>query len=139
MVDGESPVAAVQRWLLLEGPNGGSVMSCVNRSRNNARSIRGSISPQMWRELNKLHWRLSDASLQARVTESPHDFCQEAQIGVLLFHGACEATLTHDEGWHFIQLGRYLERADKVLWILDSKFALLERSEPADLPINALQ
>jgi len=142
--EGEHPVAAVQRWLLLDGTNAGSVMACVNRSRNNARSIRGSISPQMWRELNKLHWRLSDPALQSRVAESPHDFCQETQIGVLLFHGVCEATLTHDEGWHFIQLGRYLERAEKVLRILDSKFRMfgfspLERSDAADLPISTLQ
>ncbi len=136
---GEDPVGAVQRWLLLDTANPGSVMSCVNRSRNNARSIRGSISPSMWRELNKLYWRLSDAALPARVAESPHDFCEEAQIGVLLFHGVCEATLMHDEGWHFIQLGRYLERAEKVLRILDSKFGLLERAGAADLPISNLQ
>jgi len=137
--DGEHPVGAVQRWLLLDMSNPGSVMSCVNRSRNNARSIRGSISPPMWRELNKLYWRLSDAGLPARVAESPHDFCEETQIGVLLFHGVCEATVMHDEGWHFIQLGRHLERAEKVLRTLDSKFGLLERSEVADLPINNLQ
>jgi uncharacterized alpha-E superfamily protein len=119
--------------------NPGSVMSCVNRSRNNARSIRGSISPPMWRELNKLYWRLSDAGLPSRVAESPHEFCEETQIGVLLFHGVCEATLMHDEGWHFIQLGRHLERAEKVLRTLDSKFGLLERSDSADLPINNLQ
>jgi uncharacterized alpha-E superfamily protein len=73
------------------------------------------------------------------VAESPHDFCEETQIGVLLFHGVCQATLMHDEGWHFIQLGRHLERAEKVLRILDSKFGLLERSDTADLPINNLQ
>ena len=137
--DGEHPVGAVQRWLLLDTTNPGSVMSCLNRSRNNARSIRGSISPPMWRELNKLYWRLSDAGLPARVAESPHEFCEETQIGVLLFHGVCEVTLMHDEGWHFIQLGRHLERAEKVLRILDSKFGLLERSDTADLPINNLQ
>lgn len=137
--DGEHPVGAVQRWLLLDMANPGSVMSCVNRSRNNARSIRGSISPSMWRELNKLYWQLSDAGQPARVAESPHDFCEETQIGVLLFHGVCEATLMHDEGWHFIQLGRHLERAEKVLRTLDSKFGLLERSGAADLPINNLQ
>ena len=137
--EGEDPVGAVQRWLLLDMANTGRVMSCVNRSRNNARSIRGSISPSMWRELNKLYWRLSDAALPARVAESPHDFCEEAQIGVLLFHGVCQATLIHDEGWHFIQLGRYLERAEKVLRILDSKFGLLERAGAADLPISNLQ
>lgn len=137
--EGESPVAAVQRWLLLDMANTGSVMACVNRARNNARSIRGSISTQMWRELNKLHWRLSDAPFQARVTESPHDFCEEAQVGVLLCHGVCDATMTHDEGWHFIQAGTYLERADKVLRTLDSTFGLLERTDASDLPVATLQ
>jgi uncharacterized alpha-E superfamily protein len=114
-------------------------MSCVNRARNNARSIRGSISPPMWRELNKLHWRLSDGTFQAAVAESPHDFCDEAQVGVLLCHGVCDATMSHDEGWHFIQLGTYLERADKVLRLLDSKFGLLERGDAVDLPVRNLQ
>ncbi len=136
---GEHPVAAVQRWLLLDTANPGSVMGCMNRARNNARSVRGSVSPQVWQELNKLHWRLTDTSLQARVADSPHDFCEEVQTGVLLFTGASEATLVHDEGWHFIQLGRYLERADKTLRIVDAKFALLERSGTVDLPISNLQ
>jgi uncharacterized alpha-E superfamily protein len=137
--DGEHPVAAVQRWVLLDGTNPGSVMTCVNRARNNARSIRGSISPQMWRELNKLYWRLTDAPFQARVTESCHDFCEEVQLGVLLCQGVCDATMTHDEGWHFIQVGVHLERADKVLRILDSKFGLLERDDAIDLPVSNLQ
>ena len=136
---GESPVAAVERWLLLDMTNPGSVMACVNRARNNARSIRGSISTQMWRELNKLHWRLSDAAFQARVTESPHDFCEEAQVGVLLCHGVCDATMPHDEGWHFIQAGTYVERADKVLRTLDSTFRLQERTDASDLPVTSLQ
>ena len=137
--DGESPVTAVGRWLLLDMSNPGSVMACVNRARNNARSIRGSISTQMWRELNKLHWRLSDATFQARVAESPHDFCDEAEVGVLLCHGVCDSTMTHDEGWHFIQAGTYLERADNVLRTLDSTVALLERSDASDLPVSSLQ
>lgn len=137
--DGESPVTAVGRWLLLDMANPGSVMSCVNRARNNARSIRGSISTQMWRELNKLHWRLSDAGFQARVAESPHDFCDEAQVGVLLCHGVCDSTMMHDEGWHFIQAGTYLERADKVLRTLDSTARLLERTDTSDLPVSTFQ
>ena len=136
---GDDARAAVPHWILVDPRNAASAVSCVNRSRNNARSIRGSTSPLMWRELNKLHWRLADPSLRARVAESPHDFCEETRIGVLLFHGACESTLTHDEGWHFIQLGRYLERAEKVLRILDSRADLLDRADAADLPIASLQ
>jgi len=129
----------LQRWLLLDAANPGSVTACVSRSRNNARSVRGSISPAMWRELNKLYWTLSDASQPALVAESPHDFCEETRIGVLLFHGACEATLTHDEGWHFIRLGRYLERAVFVLRVLDAKAGLLEHPETADLSSSSLR
>jgi uncharacterized alpha-E superfamily protein len=136
---GDRGAAAVSRWVLVDPRNPGSVLSCVNRSRSNARSIRGSISPLMWRELNKLHWRLADPALQGRVAESPHDFCEETRIGVLLFHGVCESTLTHDEGWHFIQLGRYLERAEKVLRILDSCVGLLDPGDAADLPIAGLR
>ena len=135
--DRGAPVAS--RWVLVDPQNPGSVLSCVNRSRSNARSIRGSISPLMWRELNKLHWRLADTALQGRVAESPHDFCEEMRIGVLLFHGVCESTLMHDEGWHFIQLGRYLERAEKVLRILDSCAGLLDPGAAADLPIAGLR
>jgi uncharacterized alpha-E superfamily protein len=51
----------------------------------------------------------------------------------------CESTLTHDESWHFIQLGRYLERAEKVLRILDSRYALLDSGDTTDLPIATLQ
>ena len=136
---GPASTADVQRWLLLDTANPGSVTACVSRSRNNARSVRGSISPAMWRELNKLYWTLSDAALPALVAESPHDFCEETRIGVLLFHGACEATLTHDEGWHFIRLGRYLERAVFVLRVLDAKIGLLEKPEAGDLSINSLR
>ncbi|MFM9057545.1 MAG: alpha-E domain-containing protein [Planctomycetaceae bacterium] len=136
---GGAGAAAVPAWVLVDPRNPGSVISCVNRSRNNARSIRGSISPLMWRELNKLHWRLADPALRARVAETPHDFCEETRIGVLLFHGVCESTITHDEGWHFIQLGRYLERAEKVLRILDSCAGLLDAGEAADLPIAGLR
>ena len=36
-----------------------------------------------------------------------------------------DATMTHNEGWHFSRLGRHLERADKTSRILDVKYFLL--------------
>ena len=70
----------------------------------------------MWRELNKLYWQLSRPGVSPRRgQESPHDFYQAVETGSQLFQGVCDATLTHDEGWQFIQLGKYLERADKTL------------------------
>ena len=42
-----------------------------------------------------------------------------------LFAGVTDATMTHDEAWHFCRLGRMLERADKTSRILDVKYFIL--------------
>jgi uncharacterized alpha-E superfamily protein len=75
---------------------------------------------------------------QAR--ESPHEFYQAVECGSHLFQGVCDATLNHDEGWQFIQVGKFLERADKTLRILDIQYHLLqELTNPGDLPLTNLQ
>jgi uncharacterized alpha-E superfamily protein len=137
--NGRPPMTAMARWLMLDLENPGSIMACIHRARNNARSIRGAITSEMWRALNKLFWQLSEPELQAQAAESPADFCQAVAAGSHLFQGVADATLTHDESWHFIQLGKYLERADKVVRIVDIKYHLLrELTDPADLPLSNL-
>lgn len=134
-----SPQAAISSWLTFDLDNAGSIMSCVSRARANARSVRGSINAQLWRELNKLYIQLSDPGFSSQAGESPHEYYQAVECGSCLFQGVCDATLNHDEGWQFIQLGKYLERADKTLRILDIQYQLLhELNNPTDLPLANL-
>jgi uncharacterized alpha-E superfamily protein len=134
-----SPVPEIIRWLTFDLENSNSILCCVNRARNNARSIRGSISPRMWRELNKLYLQLRDPEFTQQAYDSPYDLYQAVQVGSHLFQGVCDATLTRDEGWQFIQLGKYLERGDKTLRILNIKSQLLQDiSDPSDLPLAHL-
>jgi uncharacterized alpha-E superfamily protein len=135
-----TPKAAISRWLTFDLDNPDSIMSCVARARANARCVRGTINSSMWRELNKLYWRLRDPDFARRADDSPHEFYQAVESGSCLFQGVCDATLDHDEGWHFIQLGKYLERASKTLRILDIQYHLLEGlTGPAELPLANLQ
>jgi uncharacterized alpha-E superfamily protein len=135
-----SPQATISRWLTYDLDNPSSIMSCVNRARNNARSIRGTINSEMWKELNKLYWKLRDPEFSCQATESPQLFYQTVESGHHIFQGVCDATLTHEEGWQFLQLGKYLERADKTLRIIDIQYHLLqELANPADLPLSNLQ
>jgi uncharacterized alpha-E superfamily protein len=135
-----TPQAAVSRWLTFDPANPTSIMTCVTRARDNARGVRGAISSEMWKALNKLYWQLRDPAFCARARESPYDFYEAVADGSHLFQGICDATLAHDEGWHFLQLGKYLERADKTLRILDVKYHLLQDlADPADLPLCNLQ
>jgi uncharacterized alpha-E superfamily protein len=135
-----SPQSLISQWLTFDLTNPTSIMACVGRARDNARSIRGAISSEMWKTLNKLYWQLRDPDFGSQARESPHAFFEAVADGSHLFQGICDATLTHDEGWHFIQLGKYLERADKTLRILDVKYHLLQDlSNPSDLPLCNLQ
>jgi uncharacterized alpha-E superfamily protein len=132
--------AAISHWLAFDLSNASSIMSCVTRARSNARSIRGTINSLVWRELNKLYLQLSDPEFCRRAEESRHEFYQAVERGSHLFQGVCDATLTHDEGWQFIRLGKFLERADKTLRILDIQYHLLrELGDPADLSLSNLQ
>jgi uncharacterized alpha-E superfamily protein len=119
------PQAAISHWLMFELENPDSITSCVARARLNARGIRGAINSEMWRELNKLYWKLSDADFVAQARESPHEFYQAVACSSALFQGLCDGASNRDEGWQFIQLGRFLERADKTLHILDIQYHLL--------------
>lgn len=110
-----------RHWLTFDPANPNSIMSCVNKARSNARSIRGTISTVLWRELNKLYWQLRDPEFTNRAMDSPHDFYAAVEVGSHLVQGICNATMVRDEGWHFIKLGMFLERAEKTLRILDVK------------------
>jgi uncharacterized alpha-E superfamily protein len=134
------PQAVISNWLTFETDNPDSVMSCLARARANARSVRGAINSEMWRELNKLYLQLADPEFSDRGRESPHELYQAVEFGSHNFQGVCDATLTHDEGWQFIQLGKFLERADKTLRILDIQYHLLhELIDPVDLPLTNLE
>jgi uncharacterized alpha-E superfamily protein len=136
-VDGVLSSTAVTAALTFDAENSFSIVSCVKRARNNARSIRGSISSDMWRELNKLYWLLNDPDFRIRTQDSPHDLYAAVELGAQVFQGVCDATLPRDEGWHFIQLGKYLERADKTLRLLDVKVQQLSHPiEPSVLNLH---
>jgi uncharacterized alpha-E superfamily protein len=113
--------ASVSDSLTYDMKNPTSMMTCINRSRNNARSVRGSISSEMWRELNKVYWQVTDPEFRRSLEDSPHELYQVVQTGSRLFQGICDTTMIHDEGWRFIQLGKYLERADKILRVIDTR------------------
>jgi uncharacterized alpha-E superfamily protein len=135
-----APQAVISNWLTFEADNPNSVMSCLARARANARGVRGAITSEMWRELNTLYLQLADPEFGDRGRESPHEFYQAVEFGSHTFQGVCDATLTHDEGWQFIQLGKFLERAEKTLRVLDVQYHLLQGlNDPADLPLSALQ
>src|SRR5262245_44632625 len=88
-----------------------AVASCFAAARENARQIRQHISGEMWEQVNRVHLALNDPARRAAWAERPHGYFQTVREGAALFDAALNVGLARDEGWLFLQLGLFLERA----------------------------
>lgn len=109
----------VRRLLAFDTENPNSMVSCIRQARGAARRVRESISTEMWEQINTLYLSLADADLAVEAEEAPHVFYKRVREAAQFFQGLADCTLAHDEAWHFICLGQYLERADIVTRVLN--------------------
>jgi uncharacterized alpha-E superfamily protein len=121
-------IEAVARYLVFDRDNSNSIVSCVALARENARSIIESISSEMWEQVNYLYHYLQKTNLKS-IRSDPYQFYRSVVNGAHLLHGITDNTLPRHEGWHFLQAGRYLERADNTIRLLEAKYRLFLSSE----------
>ena len=112
----------VTRLLTFETSSETSISACIQIARENARQVRQQISSEMWEQLNGLYLWVRNASMESIWNDQPHNFLSSIKQGSHLFQGITDCTASHGEGWHFIQLGRFLERAASTSRLLDSAF-----------------
>jgi uncharacterized alpha-E superfamily protein len=110
-----------QGYLTWNPENQSSLASSVNQARENARTIRETISLEMWEVINDLWLWLGSRSSKRLFDDDRHAFFQHVKNQCLLFHGAAEATMLHDEPFRFMRLGTTLERAGQTARLLDVK------------------
>jgi uncharacterized alpha-E superfamily protein len=115
----------VIQFLTFDQENPSSILSCLRAARENARSVREIISSDMWEQVNNFYLRVMAAAVDGRSLTEPHQFFASVKLASHSFAGVTDATMTHNEAWHFCSLGRHLERADKTSRILDVKYFLL--------------
>lgn len=108
----------------LNNSNSFSVISAIRLARENARQVRERISTEMWSELNQLYLFVMDMRGITNISHGQyHDFFTQVKNRIHTFQGITDSTLSHSEGWHFIQLGRGIERAISVSVLLDVQYA----------------
>jgi uncharacterized alpha-E superfamily protein len=115
----------VIKFLALDTENPNSIIGCLRSARENARTIRESISSEMWEQVNTSYLTVNAAALDPRLIHSPYSFFNEVKKASQLFDGITDATMLHEESWHFYRMGRLLERADKTSRLLDVKYYIL--------------
>ncbi len=127
----------VFEFLAFSADNPSSIMQCVKKARENARTIRDRISREMWEDLNGLYFTLERFHPQEEIAAGPHRFCEKVIFGSHRFHGVTDATLPHDEGWDFLRIGWALERAEMTARLVDVQYqTLLDAPGSVSAPDN---
>ena len=121
----------VTEFLVFQMENPNSLVSSVCNARENARMVRDQITLEFWEELNRLYWFVRTQQARQVWKESPSDFFHQIKTGSLNLIGLAYSTLIRNEGWWFMEVGKFIERADKTSRILDLRYAALpERGAP---------
>lgn len=120
--------------LVFNRNNPSSIVSCVATGRENLRHVREQCSTRMWEQLNRLYLEVIEVRPEEEWILRSHDFFHRISEGAYLFHGVTDGTMSHGEGWQFIQLGRYVERADTLTRLLETHFQRVHHD--SDSPVE---
>lgn len=103
--------------LCLSSEISGSIYSCIDAARRNAKQARETISSELWESLNTT-WN----SFPTTVSEvGLNNFFSWIRERSAMVDGVAYATLSRDEGWNFLVLGRNIERADMMARLISSR------------------
>ena len=109
--------------LTFERDNSNSVRNYLAFGRENARQVRHCISAEMWTCLNLAWLRIRDLDIEDIWKVSPESFYAETSREIDTFTGVAESTMYRDEGWNFMRLGQFIERAQFLVALLLAQFA----------------
>jgi len=121
--------------LTLDRTNPSSILSCVAAARENLRQVREQCSTEMWEQLNRLYLQVNSTTASEAWLLHSHIFFRAVQEGAHLFQGVTDSTMSHGEGWQYIQLGRYVERTDTLAQLIGAHFGRL--SHPLDQSVES--
>jgi uncharacterized alpha-E superfamily protein len=117
--------AAAQSFALAQ------IVGGIAEARENARQVREQISSEMWEELNRLFHESKRMGTPDLFHVQGFDLVLAVIRSSNLFQGITDSTMSHGEGWQFIQTGRFMERVEAAAKLIDLHFAeYFDAAEP---------
>jgi uncharacterized alpha-E superfamily protein len=130
----------VINFMVADLKNQGSIISALSSARENARTIREIIPREAWEQINELFTYAKENCQKAQARRSRYGFLNEIIRSNQTITGILAGTMTHDEGYQFLRIGRNLERADMTTRIIDVRSAsLLQETETSQSAFENLQ
>src|SRR5438445_6154773 len=124
-VQGRLDPLQLAETLVFSRANGSSIVSCMSAARENLRHVREQCNSEMWEQLNKLYLQVIDRRAEEGWILNSHELFRAVQEGAHLFQGVTDSTMSHGEGWQYIQLGRFVERTEALARLIGTHFVRL--------------
>src|SRR6202049_2620383 len=104
----EATQARVIDFLTYDSANANSIASCLRAARENARSVRATISSEMWTQANSMYLDMQ-AQRRRPAPAQPRKRFRAIRLCCRCFQGITDATMPHSEAGPFVRMGRKLE------------------------------
>jgi uncharacterized alpha-E superfamily protein len=118
--------ADVTRFFAVDTESPCSIKFCLHAARENARALRAVISTEMWESLNTTWLAVATLDEEGLRARGLREFCDWVKDRSHLFRGVSHGTTLHNDAFHFLRLGTFLERANSTGLLLDTKYRSLE-------------
>lgn len=122
----------VLSFITLDRGNTNSLFSCISQARNNLRTLREKLPSELWDTLNAFYLWLGEKQVDDIIKDSPNAFYRQIKERTAMFQGVEHSVMPRQNEWHFIESGRFLERAENTVRILQSVAGTL--LEGRDIP-----
>ena len=115
---------AILQYVVTDKENPNAVVNIVTRGRENARSVQDHITKELWQCLNDYYHTMKEDWLEKWLQKDDPITILDVLIKQgLLYYGTADITMSRGEGYSFMNIGKYLERAILSVDILSVRFS----------------
>ena len=127
----------VLRYMISHRENPYALRNVVSQARENARGMQDHVTKEVWECLNGLYHKVNSNQLEQAIERGEQIiFLSNLSDHCFLFNGVTDATMPRGEGWHYMNLGKYVERAIQTMDMLDVRLGAIdyELGSTTDIP-----
>ena len=125
---------SVINFMVVDKNNPGAILTSLKSARENARTIKEIIPREAWEQINALYLFVTENQKDAFTRRSRYAYLNKIILANQTITGLLAGTMSHDEAYAFVRLGRNLERADMSTRIIDVRSATLLSEIESELP-----
>ena len=115
----------IEYFLLFDSRNGSSVKNCIEMARENIRMVRTAVTLEVWNAINSSFQEIQRFTERKYKSRDLPEIIDWVKKQVNLIRGTILNTQLINDGYDFLILGTYFERADFTARIIDVKYFIL--------------